>query len=99
MKKSLSHLPKHKQEELRYITEFICSKSKYADMLILFGSYARGDWVEDIHTEGHTTHVYESDFDILVATKSKKTAEDTDLHDRVEKAIDATNKVGDCFMK
>ncbi len=62
-------------------------------MLVLFGSYARGNWVEDIHTEGHTTHVYESDFDILVATKSKRSAEDSDLHDRVEKAINATNKV------
>jgi HEPN domain-containing protein/predicted nucleotidyltransferase len=62
-------------------------------MLVLFGSYARGNWVEDIHTEGHTTHVYESDFDVLVATKSKESAEDCELHDRVEKAIAATNKV------
>ncbi len=35
-------------------------------MVVLFGSYARGDWVEDIHTECHTIHVYKSDFDILV---------------------------------
>lgn len=93
MKKSLSHLPKHKQDELRLITDTILEKIPDVRMIVLFGSYARGSWVEDIHTEGHTTHVYESDFDILVATKSKKTAEDPDLHDRVEKAIDATNKV------
>ena len=93
MKKSLSHLPKHKQDELETIKDIILEKIPDVRMLVLFGSYARGNWVEDIHTEGHTTHVYESDFDILVATKSKKTAEDSALHDRVEKAIAATNKV------
>ena len=41
-------------------------------MLVLFGSYARGNWVEDVHTEGHTTHVYQSDFDILVAQQSRQ---------------------------
>jgi predicted nucleotidyltransferase/HEPN domain-containing protein len=93
MKKSLSHLPKHKQDELELIKDIILEKIPDVRMTILFGSYARGNWVEDIHIEGHTTHVYESDFDILVATKSKKSAEDSDLHDRVEKAIAATNKV------
>ena len=62
-------------------------------MIVLFGSYARGNWVEDIHTEGHTTHVYQSDFDILVTTKTKKVAESYNAHDRVEKAIEATNQV------
>ena len=93
MKNSLSHLPQHKQAELELIKDIILEKVPDVRMLVLFGSYARGSWVEDTHTEGHTTHVYESDFDILVATKSKKTAEDSDLHDRVEKAIDATNKI------
>jgi predicted nucleotidyltransferase/HEPN domain-containing protein len=93
MKKDLSHLPKHKQDELELIRDIILEKVPDVRMVVLFGSYARGDWVEDIHTEGHTTHVYESDFDILVATKSKKSAEDSDLHDRVEKTIAATNKV------
>jgi predicted nucleotidyltransferase/HEPN domain-containing protein len=93
MKKSLSHLPKHKQDELELIKDIILEKVPGVRMIVLFGSYARGNWVEDIHTEGHTTHVYESDFDILVATKSKESAEDCDLHDRVEKAIAATNKV------
>jgi HEPN domain-containing protein/predicted nucleotidyltransferase len=93
MKKSLSHLPKHKQNELELIKDIILEKIPDVRIIVLFGSYARGNWVEDIHIEGHTTHVYESDFDILVATKSKKSAEDSNLHDRVEKAIAATNKV------
>jgi len=93
MKKSLSHLPKHKQNELELIKDIILEKIPDVRMIVLFGSYARGNWVEDIHTEGHTTHVYESDFDILVATKSKKSAGDCDLHDRAEKAIDATKSI------
>lgn len=93
MKKSLSHLPKQKQDKLELIKDIILEKIPDVRMIVLFGSYARGNWVEDIHTEGHTTHVYESDFDILVATKSKKTAEDSDLHDRVEKAIAATKSI------
>ncbi len=93
MKKSLSNLPKRKQAELKLITNIILQKVPDVRMVVLFGSYARGNWVKDIHTEGHTTHVYESDFDILVAVKSKKSAESHDLHDRVEKAIEATNKV------
>ena len=93
MKRSLAHLPKQKQDELELIKDIILEKIPDVRMLILFGSYARGDWVEDIHTEAHVTHVYQSDFDILVATKSKKAAEDYNAHDRVEKAIEATKQV------
>jgi HEPN domain-containing protein/predicted nucleotidyltransferase len=74
MKKSLSHLPKHKREEIYYITEFIRSKSKYADMLILFGSYARGDWVEDTYVEDGVTYEYKSDYDILVISENETIA-------------------------
>ena len=74
MKKSLSHLPRHKREELRYITDFIRQKSKYADMLILFGSYARGDWVEDTYVEDGVTYEYKSDYDILVISENETIA-------------------------
>ena len=93
MKKTLTHLPQEKQDELELIKDIILDKIPDVRMIVLFGSYARGNWVEDIHIEGHTTHVYESDFDILVTTKSKKTAEGFEAHDRVEKAIEATNQV------
>ena len=93
MKKDLSHIPKDKQEQLELIKNIILEKIPDVRMLVLFGSYARGNWVEDIHTEGHTTHVYQSDFDILAATKDKKASEDSDAHDRVEKAIATTGKV------
>lgn len=64
MKTSLSHLPKHKQDELVALREIILAKAS-AEMIILFGSYARGEWVEDYHGKSE----YVSDFDILIITK------------------------------
>ena len=93
MNKSLEYLPEHKRDELELIKDIILEKIPDVRMIVLFGSYARNEWVEDTHLEGHTTHVYESDFDILVTTKTKKVAEDSNAHDRVEKAIESTNKV------
>jgi predicted nucleotidyltransferase len=42
------------------------------DKIILFGSYARGDWVKDRYMEGHITYSYESDLDILIILKKGK---------------------------
>jgi HEPN domain-containing protein/predicted nucleotidyltransferase len=75
MKKSLAHLPKRKREELRYITDLIRKKSKYPQIIILFGSFARRDWVEDVYVEDNITYEYKSDYDILVITKTKKIAD------------------------
>jgi predicted nucleotidyltransferase len=47
MKTTLSHLPEDKQEELKSLAEIILEKVP-AEMIILFGSHARGDWVEDL---------------------------------------------------
>ncbi|MCU7934178.1 MAG: nucleotidyltransferase domain-containing protein [Candidatus Thiodiazotropha sp. (ex Dulcina madagascariensis)] len=41
------------------------------EMIILFGSHARGDWVEDQYEEDHITYEYRSDFDILIVTADK----------------------------
>jgi len=65
MKTSLEHLPEHKQQELQAIAELI-KKAYKVEMIILFGSYARGNWVEDIHNENGTIVEYESDYDLLV---------------------------------
>jgi predicted nucleotidyltransferase/HEPN domain-containing protein len=73
MRESLSHLPERKQEELRKITELILKVfPPGVEMIILFGSHARGDWVEDVHTEGHITYEYMSDYDILVVVDSMR---------------------------
>ena len=47
-------------------------------MIVLFGSHARGDWVEDRHVEDGILHEYMSDFDILVIVRSYKIANSTD---------------------
>ena len=64
MKTDLSHLPADKQEELRRITGVIRGTVQ-PEMIILFGSHARGDWVEDEQTG------YMSDYDILVIVRPR----------------------------
>ncbi|MEM9417271.1 MAG: HEPN domain-containing protein [Bacteroidota bacterium] len=71
LKTSLAHLPPSKQQELAIIQEII-RKHVPAQMIILFGSYARGDYVEKDYTiKDGTTYGYVSDFDILVVTKRR----------------------------
>lgn len=41
-------------------------------MIILFGSHARGDWVDDYHVEGKNLFDYQSDYDIYVLTRLAK---------------------------
>ena len=74
MKKSLAYLPKRKQYELALVRDTILKHCPDAQMIILFGSYARDTWVEDIYTKGHITYEYKSDFDVLVISETKKEA-------------------------
>jgi len=87
MKKSLSHLPEYKVKELATITEIILKELDDVQMIILFGSYARGNWTEDVCTEKDYTYEYKSDFDILVVTKYAEAANNTDLQRKVEGKI------------
>ena len=72
-------MPQRKKAELARITSIIRQTVPQAEMIILFGSYARGDAVEDVTLDGHTTYEYSSDFDILVIVKSKALADNLDL--------------------
>jgi len=86
MKKSLSHLPKEKQTELMLITEKIRDLVPQAEIIFLFGSYARGDWVDGPHIQGRgrLTIRKKSDYDICVVTHFDYTARDTALWDKVK---------------
>jgi predicted nucleotidyltransferase/HEPN domain-containing protein len=84
MKKSLAHLPLYKKQELKKLRSIILEKAPTTQFIILFGSHARGDWVDDEYTEGHITYSYKSDFDILVITDDKKTSQDESLWFQVE---------------
>jgi len=92
MKTSLEHLPEQKRQELQRAVEII-QEEVNPDMLILFGSYARGDWVEDLDPE--TLHYrYQSDFDLLVITETRQQAskieQNSGLNQRLMKAIHRT---------
>lgn len=66
MKTDISFLPEHKQAELKAIVSALIPRFSEIEMIILFGSYARGKWVEDVYTEKGTTYEYRSDYDLLV---------------------------------
>lgn len=82
MKTSLDHLPTNKQRELARVVEIFheefedALKGSSAEFkkkgrilkIILFGSYARGDWVD----EPNTIKGYRSDFDLLVVVNNRK---------------------------
>ncbi|MCU7907011.1 MAG: HEPN domain-containing protein [Candidatus Thiodiazotropha sp. (ex Epidulcina cf. delphinae)] len=70
MKTRPKHLPPRKQYELKKIVEAVRARHD-VEMIILFGSHARGDWVEDKYEEDHITYEYRSDFDILIVTADK----------------------------
>jgi uncharacterized protein len=95
MKTSVGHLPENKQRELSRVIDIL--HEEFEDALaggtaefkkkgrilkiILFGSYARGDWVD----EPHTKKGYRSDFDMLIIVNNRKL---TDLATYWQKAQD-----------
>jgi predicted nucleotidyltransferase len=78
MKTSLDHLPEPKRAQLRAITSIFCEGAPNG-MLILFGSHARGDWVQDPETG------YRSDFDVLFIVETEKQAADLSLWHELER--------------
>jgi len=59
MKKSLKYLPESKQNELQKIVSVIQKSCKDVEKIILFGSYARGDYKEkkDLKPQQKTGHI------------------------------------------
>ena len=106
MRTDLDHLPANKQRELERVKAIIFEEFEDAialatmgwkkkgriEKLILYGSYARGGWVD----EPHTAKGYRSDFDLLIIVNDKRLTERVDfwlkLEDRLirELAIDKT---------
>ena len=88
MRTDLDHLPPAKQRELERVVQILFEEFDEARALatqdwkkkgrilkiILYGSYARGGWVD----EPHTAKAYQSDFDLLIIVNDKR------LTDRVE---------------
>jgi uncharacterized protein len=88
MRTELDHLPPAKQRELERVVQILFEEFEERialgtqdwkrkgriQKIILYGSYARGSWVD----EPHTAKGYQSDFDLLIIVNDKR------LTDRVE---------------
>lgn len=86
MTKLLQHLPTEKQQELKKIIKLICNHDEVG-MVILFGSYARGRWVEEYEQDG-IHFKYQSDFDLLIiVSETCKVYEQKKLYRSIFKAI------------
>ena len=67
MKKSIAFLPKKNREDLKYLVSLIRERISQCEMIILFGSYARGTFVDyDERIEFGIPTTFKSDYDILV---------------------------------
>lgn len=108
MRTDLDHLPASKQRELERVRAIIFEEFEDAlvlakhewkkkgkiEKIVLYGSYARGGWVD----EPHTAKGYRSDFDILIIVNDKRLTDKVDywlkLDNRLirELAIDKTLK-------
>jgi predicted nucleotidyltransferase/HEPN domain-containing protein len=91
----LDHLPDKKRRELARVLQILffeveqfratkLSGRKAAGkvlMVLLYGSYARGDWVED-RSSG-----YRSDYDLLIVVNTKSFAEEHELWEALEERL------------
>lgn len=93
MKRSIKRLPKRTQEELTALLDLMRQRLKECEMIILFGSYARGDYVLwDTKIEFGVRTSYQSDYDILIIV-AKNVAK------QVERKLDKiTEKYHDMFQ-
>ncbi len=79
MKTTLTHLPDHKQAELRQIVAALIPRYGEIEMIILFGSYARGTYVEDKYEDKGIVYEYKSDYDLLIITTKNSQADNDSL--------------------
>jgi uncharacterized protein len=70
LKTGIDHLPAETQSDIQEIVKAIRQRFP-AEMIILFGSFARGNWVDDRYTENGTVYEYKSDYDILVVVDTE----------------------------
>ncbi|NOQ25373.1 MAG: HEPN domain-containing protein, partial [Bacteroidales bacterium] len=91
MKTTLKHLPEIKLYELSIVKRTILEFCPDIEMIILFGSFARGDWVEDKYQEDQISYEYKSDFDLLLIFNSEGQANSVSLKHKLETLIRDAN--------
>ncbi|MDD5599312.1 MAG: HEPN domain-containing protein, partial [Victivallaceae bacterium] len=77
------------QDELRRIVEIVRKRCRDVEMVILFGSYARGDYREERDLEPNRKSGHRSDYDVLVVTGEKAVATDSGLWQEVTRECDS----------
>jgi HEPN domain-containing protein/predicted nucleotidyltransferase len=86
MKRRPKHLPERKLRELKHIVAAIRARHE-VEMIILFGSHARGDWIEDRYEEEYVTYEYRSDHDILIVVADKNTERRVNYDNELKDAL------------
>ena len=85
MKTSYSHLPDYAKNDLQQIVTLILERVPHCEMIILYGSYARGTFVEyDERDEFGILTSFMSDYDLLVVTSNEDVREVGHLLDTVD---------------
>jgi predicted nucleotidyltransferase/HEPN domain-containing protein len=97
MRTDLDHLPSAKQRELERVVRILFEEFEEARVLatqdwkkkgrilkvILYGSYARGGWVD----EPHTAKGYQSDFDLLIIVNDERLTDRVDYWAKAEERL------------
>ena len=68
IKKEITFLPEGKRQQIFEARDLILEKVPEVEKIFLFGSYAKGKWVEDRYFENGILYEYLSDYDFLVVT-------------------------------
>lgn len=88
MKKSVRYLPEKKRDDLEQLVGLIRRHVKDLEMVILYGSYARNDYVDyDQRIEFGVPTYYMSDYDILILTRKEIGAVQHSLYSKITDAF------------
>jgi len=95
MESLINHLPQSKKDELKSIVDVICKNCDDVEKVILFGSYARGNYKEakDLQENRKSGHI--SDYDILVITRDAISALNTSLWQKISDECRSLNLSAD----
>lgn len=89
MKTSTEHLPASKQAELKAVVEALIPKHVDVEMIILYGSYARGNYVEDKYEQAGIVYDYKSDYDLLIVLTNNGKANNEALTQSIAGRLDS----------
>jgi len=85
-------LPDDKQREIKHLASLICEHYT-PTTIILFGSYARGNWVEEKFEEDVPFHRYQSDYDVLVLIDDRRINNQRQLEENLEDLLNESDQI------